>query len=160
MKIAPPWFCHATLLPSSPWERGKSPLISAASGTPVSIPEASQQPIHKSTCDVSCSYSHTLLNCFYDKAVPLPTLIFSRIYLYFVLSFVHCHQRMLRASIFMAHSTPTYRYLWLRLLIKWLALHKSNQIMPHISLSSTWNFPETKIKSHFSLLHLHSSLAN
>lgn len=48
---------------------------------------------------ISCFDSHTFLNCFDDMAVPLPTLIFSRIYLCFELPFVYCCQCMLGTSV-------------------------------------------------------------
>lgn len=62
------------------------------------LPASSQLPLR--AYPVSCSYFHTFLNCFNDKSVPLPTLIFSRIYLCFVLPFVYCHQCMSRTCFY------------------------------------------------------------
>lgn len=67
------------------------------------LPGASCQLLHNCPCEptpVSCSYFHTFLNCFNNKSVPLPTLIFSRIYLCFVLPFVYCHQCMSRTCFY------------------------------------------------------------
>lgn len=105
--------------------------------TPLRLPGASCQRLQSRPLiltPVSCFYSHTFLNCFHDKTVPLPTLIFSRIYLCFVLPFVNCRQCMSRTEVFMVHSTPTCCYLRLELLLKWTVLRKSNQITPrHIT---------------------------
>lgn len=56
---------------------------------------------------VSCSYSHTFLNCFWDKAVPLPTLIFSKMYLCFWVAFCALPPMHAKNLGFMVYATPT-----------------------------------------------------